>query len=96
MSVAVETSEPVEGTWHTLRRGLALSPELRTGLAGTLALALVSMIGRAAVPVAVQQGIDHGLTVPGGLSRSPFARIPPSTSSGSYSRSRSRSASAFS
>ncbi|TDB89820.1 ABC transporter ATP-binding protein, partial [Micromonospora fluostatini] len=53
-------------TWQTLRRGLALSPELRVGLAGTLALALVYMVGRVAVPVAVQQGIDRGLTVPGG------------------------------
>ncbi|GAA4716917.1 ABC transporter ATP-binding protein [Phytohabitans rumicis] len=50
----------------TLRRGLALSPELRTGLAGTLGLAIVSMIGRAAVPVAIQQGIDRGLRAPGG------------------------------
>ncbi|MBO4206054.1 ABC transporter ATP-binding protein [Micromonospora echinofusca] len=58
--------EPTESTWQTLRRGLALSPELRTGLAGTLALALASMVGRAAVPVAVQQGIDRGLTAPGG------------------------------
>ncbi|MFY1637562.1 ABC transporter ATP-binding protein [Solwaraspora sp. WMMB335] len=58
--------EPAESTWRTLRRGLALSPELRTGLAGTLALALVSMIGRAAVPVAVQQAIDNGLRAPGG------------------------------
>ncbi|GAB2950713.1 ABC transporter ATP-binding protein [Micromonospora polyrhachis] len=66
MSAAVETTEPVESTWRTLRRGLALSPELRVGLAGTLALAVVSMVGRAAVPVAVQQGIDRGLTVPGG------------------------------
>jgi ATP-binding cassette subfamily B protein len=55
-----------EGTWRTLRRGLALSPELRIGLAGTLLLALVSMIGRAAVPVAVQQGIDRGLRASGG------------------------------
>lgn len=59
-------TEPTEGTWRTLRRGLALSPELRTGLAGTLAFALVSMIGRAAVPVAIQQGIDRGLRAPGG------------------------------
>ncbi|WP_123604824.1 ABC transporter ATP-binding protein [Micromonospora sp. Llam0] len=49
-----------------MRRGLALSPELRTGLAGTLLLALVSMIGRAAIPVAVQQAIDNGLRAPGG------------------------------
>ncbi|MDQ7904564.1 ABC transporter ATP-binding protein [Phytohabitans sp. ZYX-F-186] len=53
-------------TWSTLRRGLALSPELRTGLAGTLALAVVSMVGRAAVPVAIQQGIDRGIRAPGG------------------------------
>ncbi|MEV1287606.1 ABC transporter ATP-binding protein [Micromonospora sp. NPDC049679] len=59
-------SESSESTWRTMRRGLALSPELRAGLAGTLALALVSMIGRAAVPVAVQQGIDRGLRAAGG------------------------------
>ncbi|MCW6008600.1 ABC transporter ATP-binding protein/permease [Micromonospora sp. CPCC 205371] len=51
---------------NTLRRGLALSPELRAGLAGTLFFALVSMAGRAAVPVAIQQGIDRGLRAPGG------------------------------
>nr|AIS85526.1 ABC transporter-like protein [Verrucosispora sp. MS100047] len=58
-------SERVESTWATLRRGLALSPELRVGLAGTLGLALVYMLGRVAVPVAVQQGIDRGIV--GGL-----------------------------
>ncbi|MET7470547.1 ABC transporter ATP-binding protein [Micromonospora sp. NPDC005686] len=56
-----ENAEATETTWQTLRRGLALSPELRTGLAGTLALALVYMVGRVAVPVAVQRGIDHGI-----------------------------------
>ena len=60
-----ENTESAETTWQTLRRGLALSPELRTGLAGTLALALVYMVGRVAVPVAVQRGIDHGIV--GGL-----------------------------
>ncbi|MBL6275651.1 ABC transporter ATP-binding protein [Micromonospora fiedleri] len=58
-------SERVESTWATLRRGLALSPELRVGLAGTLGLALIYMLGRVAVPVAVQQGIDRGIV--GGL-----------------------------
>ncbi|MFC0030415.1 ABC transporter ATP-binding protein [Micromonospora chaiyaphumensis] len=62
-SVAAE--QRTESTWRTLRRGLALSPELKTGLAGTLALALIYMIGRVAVPVAVQRGIDHGIV--GGL-----------------------------
>ncbi|MEO3748281.1 ABC transporter ATP-binding protein [Plantactinospora sp. B5E13] len=65
-TVSAPGTERTETTWHTLRRGLALSPELRTGLAGTLALALVSMVGRAAVPVAIQQGIDRGLRAPGG------------------------------
>ncbi|MFF5172130.1 ABC transporter ATP-binding protein [Micromonospora sp. NPDC000089] len=67
MSSAVEAERPeaAESTWRTLRRGLALSPELRVGLAATLALALVYMVGRVAVPVAVQRGIDHGII--GGL-----------------------------
>ncbi|MGE5830163.1 MAG: ABC transporter ATP-binding protein [Micromonosporaceae bacterium] len=55
-----------ESPWRTLRRGLALSPELRVGLGGTLALSVAGMIGRAAVPVAIQQGIDRGLLAPGG------------------------------
>ncbi|MGH3749420.1 MAG: ABC transporter ATP-binding protein, partial [Micromonosporaceae bacterium] len=54
------------GMIHTVRRGLALSPELATGLAGTLGLALFATIGRVIVPVAVQQGIDRGIRVPGG------------------------------
>ncbi|WP_262282483.1 ABC transporter ATP-binding protein [Micromonospora sp. MA102] len=65
MSATVETERPAESTWRTLRRGLALSPELKTGLAGTVALALIYMVGRVAVPVAVQRGIDHGIV--GGL-----------------------------
>ncbi|MFI7077300.1 ABC transporter ATP-binding protein [Micromonospora sp. NPDC049903] len=64
-SVTTEVPEPAESTWRTLRRGLALSPELRVGLGATLGLALVYMVGRVAVPVAVQQGIDRGIV--GGL-----------------------------
>jgi ATP-binding cassette subfamily B protein len=47
--------------WATLRRGLALSPEMTSGLAGTLALSLASTVGRVVVPVAVQQTIDRGI-----------------------------------
>jgi ATP-binding cassette subfamily B protein len=54
-------------TWATLRRGLAMSPELRAGLAGTLVLAVFATAGRVAVPVAIQQGIDRGLHGPGGV-----------------------------
>ncbi|MFG2043087.1 ABC transporter ATP-binding protein [Dactylosporangium sp. NPDC048998] len=49
-----------------LRRGLALSPELFTGLAGTLGLALVATAGRVAVPVAIQKSIDLGIHARGG------------------------------
>ena len=67
MTAAVlEKPEAEEGTFATFRRGIALSPELRPGLIGTLALALVSMAGRVAVPIAVQQGIDRGIRAPGG------------------------------
>ncbi len=62
MTTAEEVFEPQpESAWRTFRRGFSLSPELRVGLAGTLGLAIISMIGRAIVPIAVQMGIDHGL-----------------------------------
>ncbi|WP_432829276.1 ABC transporter ATP-binding protein [Dactylosporangium sp. CA-092794] len=65
MSTATTTVEapPRAGI---LRRGLALSPELFTGLAGTLGLAVLATAGRVAVPVAIQQGIDRGIRAPGG------------------------------
>ncbi|MEV6927039.1 ABC transporter ATP-binding protein [Dactylosporangium sp. NPDC051485] len=59
------TVESVSRT-SILRRGLALSPELFTGLAGTLGLALLATAGRVAVPVAIQQGIDRGIRAQGG------------------------------
>ncbi|GIE75938.1 multidrug ABC transporter ATP-binding protein [Actinoplanes philippinensis] len=59
-------SEVDAGTLVTIRRGLSLSPELRTGLAGTIGLAILQMSGRVAVPIAVQQGIDHGINGPAG------------------------------
>lgn len=65
-AAAVGVRERDETIWRTMRRGLALSPELRAGLAGTLAFATVSMAGRVAVPVAIQQGIDRGLMAAGG------------------------------
>ncbi|MEX2627439.1 MAG: ABC transporter ATP-binding protein [Ilumatobacteraceae bacterium] len=53
--------ERVDGAWKTLVRGISLSPELRTGLPGTLALALLATAGRAIVPIALQVTIDDGL-----------------------------------
>ncbi len=55
------------GAWQTLRRGVQLSPSLREGIVGTLALAVVSTVGGAVVPVVVQQTIDRGLTGGGAI-----------------------------
>jgi putative ABC transport system ATP-binding protein len=48
------------GALKTIRRGLGLSPELRRGLAGTIAIAVVATAGRVVVPIAIQQIIDGG------------------------------------
>ncbi|HEX7186678.1 MAG TPA: ABC transporter ATP-binding protein, partial [Actinomycetes bacterium] len=50
------------GALDTLRRGFALSPQLKEGLGGTLALALFSTAGGAVVPVVVQRAVDRGLS----------------------------------
>ncbi|MBK9178070.1 MAG: ABC transporter ATP-binding protein [Acidimicrobiales bacterium] len=44
-----------------LRRGWRASPELRHGLGGTVALALVGGAGRVVTPVLLQQMIDRGI-----------------------------------
>ncbi|OFS15089.1 ABC transporter ATP-binding protein [Kytococcus sp. HMSC28H12] len=76
--MSTRTQEPLEqgrgsrigvseaGTLATVRRGLALSPELTRGFGLTLFLAGLATLGRLAVPVAVQQGTDHGLLAEGG------------------------------
>jgi len=48
-------------SWGTVRRGLRLAPQITDGLRLTLALSLLATVGRLAVPIAVQQTIDHGL-----------------------------------
>ena len=50
-----------DGAMATIRRGLSLSPELRRGLLGTIAIATVATAGRVIVPIAIQQIIDGGL-----------------------------------
>ncbi len=51
---------------ETIRRGFAVSPELREGLGTTLLLAVISTIGQVVVPVVVQQTLDRGLNGPNG------------------------------
>ncbi len=59
---AASTQPDHRGAWNTVKRGLALSPELRRGLTGTVAIALLATAGRVIVPVAIQQIIDRGLS----------------------------------
>ncbi len=48
-------------TWQTLRRGVQVSPQLRRGLVGTVALAVASTAGRVLVPLVVQRVTDEGI-----------------------------------
>jgi ATP-binding cassette subfamily B protein len=52
--------------FDTIRRGIAVSPELTDGLRGTLGLAVVASLGQVIVPIVVQQTLDHGLNDKGG------------------------------
>ena len=49
------------GAAATIGRGVLAVPELRRGLGVTGGLALIGAAGRVAVPIAIQQAIDHGL-----------------------------------
>ncbi len=53
-------------TWATLRRGAVLSPELTRGIWVTIALALLSTLGRVLVPLVIQRTTDEGLLAPAG------------------------------
>ena len=64
-AVRLETTSTL-GPLATLRRGLAVSPQIAEGFAVTLLLALVAAGGRIVVPVAVQQTIDSGILAEGG------------------------------
>jgi len=44
-----------------LRRGLAMSPELRDGLGVTILMALSAAVGRLIIPILIQQILDKGV-----------------------------------
>ncbi|WP_028048121.1 ABC transporter ATP-binding protein [Cellulomonas sp. URHD0024] len=54
------------GVLATLRRGVAVSPQLVAGWKVTFLLAVVASFGRVLVPIAVQQTVDTGIQAPGG------------------------------
>ncbi len=53
------------GAMRTIRRGLALSPELRRGLPGTIVLALLATAGKVIIPIVIQQVLDFGIATDG-------------------------------
>ena len=53
-------------TWGTLRRGVQLSPELRRGIGVTVALAVLSTVGKVLVPFVIQRTTDDGILAAGG------------------------------
>ena len=61
----MDTGEEI-AAMQTIRLGVQVSPELKDGLVGTLALAVVASVGQVIVPIVVQQTLDRGLNGPGG------------------------------
>ena len=49
------------GALSVLRRGLAVTPELKEGVALTVVLAVATAIGKLAVPILIQQILDRGV-----------------------------------
>ena len=56
-----DTPVGLDGAIAVLRRGIAATPELKTGLAFTVGMAISSGAGRLAVPVLIQQILDRGV-----------------------------------
>ncbi|MDH3500381.1 MAG: ABC transporter ATP-binding protein/permease, partial [Acidimicrobiia bacterium] len=55
------TASSVGGAWATVRRGIALSPELRHDVPLAVVAALVATAGRVITPIVIQQILDRGL-----------------------------------
>ncbi|NNE72881.1 MAG: ABC transporter ATP-binding protein [Acidimicrobiales bacterium] len=53
--------KPEVGAMEVLRRGLAISPELKTGFVFTAAMAVLTALGQLTIPILIQQILDRGL-----------------------------------
>jgi ATP-binding cassette, subfamily B, bacterial len=56
-----EAASQPAGAMDVLRRGLAISPELRRGLRFTVLMAVGAAAGRIAIPILIQQVLDRGI-----------------------------------
>lgn len=60
--LGIETPTPVpEGAVSVLRRGLAASPELKSGLRAVVGMGLLIAVGRLAVPVLLERALSQGM-----------------------------------
>ena len=62
-----DDTETGEGALDVMRRGMAVSPDLRRGIRVSLVFAAISALGRLLVPVLVQIILDHGIDDPQGF-----------------------------
>ena len=62
-----ESEEKKTGALVVLRRGLNVSPELRSGATLTVMMALIVATGSLAIPILIQQILDQGLSTDTGL-----------------------------
>ena len=58
---------PPLGALAVIRRGLAVSPELRRGIRVSFVFAVIAAIGKLTVPILVQLVLQHGILGPGGF-----------------------------
>ncbi len=60
----IEEPEPLadEGAIALLRRGMAVTPELRDGIRITMLMAVIAAAGKLALPILIQQTVDRGLS----------------------------------
>ncbi len=77
MTTAEDRAETAAGGGATsiLRRGLAVSPELREGAVATVAVGISIAVTRLVIPVLVQQLLDRGLLADGGVDLDLVIRI---------------------
>jgi ABC-type multidrug transport system fused ATPase/permease subunit len=66
-SLEGETGDQMASAMGILRRGLEVSPELRSGAVLTTMMALIVASGSLAIPILIQQILDRGLNIGNGI-----------------------------
>jgi ATP-binding cassette subfamily B protein len=59
---AILRDRPSESAMSVLKRGLAITPQLRKGLGFSVLMAMMSAVGKLTIPLLVRLAVDRGLT----------------------------------